>query len=125
MLSELGNLQSSDESVYTTGMTIDIETRSEDGDELVHSEYKFAYAKEWDKWTFVEYIEKRTPDTEQIGDRNWRDAEHIFWQDVSETRRIDVPPEVADSLAEATGADSVTIQVPANGLDESRYEQVY
>ena len=125
MLSELGNLQSSDESVYTTGMTIDIETRSEANDELVHREYKFAYAKEWDKWTFVEYIEKRTPDTEQIGDRNWRDAEHIFWQDVSETRRIDVPPEVADSLAEATGANSVTIQVPANGLDESRYEQVY
>ena len=125
MLSELGDLQSSDESVYTTGMTIDIETRSSDDDELVHKSYKFSYAPEWDKWTFVEYIEKRTPDTEDIGERNWRDAEHIFWQDVTETRRIDVPPEVSDALAEATGANSVTIQVPSNGIDESRYEQVY
>lgn len=125
MLSELGNLQESDESVYTTGLTIDIETRSEDSDELIHSEYSFAFAQEWNKWTFVEYTEKRTPDTEDIGDRNWRDARHIFWQDVSETRQIDVPPEVATALAEATGADSVTIQVPSNGIDENRYEQIH
>ena len=123
MLSDLQGLQESDENVWTTAMSVEIETRSEDGDELVHKEYTFSYAKEWDKWTFQEYREKRTPDTTKMTDRNWRKARHIMWNDVNETPTIDVPPEVAQSLAEATGAESITIQVPAGSLDEPKYDQ--
>lgn len=123
MLSELEDLQESDESVWCTRMSFDIETRSEDGDELVHKTYTFSYAKEWDKWTFQEYHEKRTPDTSRMSDRNWRKSRHIMWNDVNETPTIDVPPEVSKQLAMATGSESVTIQVPAGSINDLEYEQ--
>lgn len=123
MLSELEDLQESDESVWCTNMSFDIETRSDDGDEIVHKKYTFSYAKEWDKWTFHEYKEKRSPDTTKISDRDWSKSRHIFWQDVNETPTIDVPPEVSKALAEATGSESVTIQVPAGSIQENEYKQ--
>lgn len=123
MLNELEDLQESDESVWTTSMTFDIETRSEDGNEIVHKTYTFSYTKEWDKWTFSEYEEKRTPDTTRMEDRNWRQARHIFWHEVNETPTIDVPPEVSKALADATGSESVTIQVPCGSVQERKYKQ--
>lgn len=123
MLSELSELQESGEDVSAIEMSFDVETRTEDGDELVHKTYTFAYAREWDKWTFTEYREKRCENTDRIGDRNWRDGRHLVWGDVSETHTIDVPPEVSKALAEATGSNAVTIQVPAGSIDELRYKQ--
>jgi len=123
MLSELSDLQESDESVWGIGMSFDVETRSTDGNEIVHKEYTFSYASEWDKWTFVEYREKRTQDTTRIGDRNWRESRHLMWQDVNETHTIDVPPEVSEALADATGSDSVTIQVPRGSINERTYQE--
>ena len=123
MLEELSDLQESEENLWSTSMCFEFETRSEDSGELVHKEYKFSYAKEWDKWTFQEYVEKRTPDTARMSDRNWRKSRHILWSDVNETPTIDVPPEVSRKLAEATGSESVTIQVPAGSLNEREYKQ--
>lgn len=122
MLTELEELQHSSEDLWGVNLSFEIETRSEDGDELVHKEYSFSYAKEWDKWTLTEYHEKRTPDTNLMTKRNWRKARHIFWDD-AETATIDVPPEVSKALAQATGSDSVTVQVPAGSVDEHTYKQ--
>lgn len=123
MLNELEELQQSEENLWRTNLSIDIETRSDDGNEIVHKEYKFSYAKEWDKWTFTEYTEKRTPDTAKMADRDWRKARHIFWNEMNETPTIDVPPEVSKALAKATGSESITIQVPAGSLNDSEYKQ--
>lgn len=121
MLTDLEELQSSEERVNCTSLSLTVETRCDERDELVEKEYSFSYAPEWDKWTFTEYVEKRTPDV-NIGERNWRMAQHILWDD-AETPTIDVPPEVSQQLAEATGAESVTIQVPTNSVTAGSYEQ--
>ena len=112
MLNELHDEQKSDETVRNISLTFDVETRSSSENEIVHRKYTFSYAKEWDQWTFHEFEEKKTPDTTRMTDRSWSTSRHIFWQDFSETPSIDVPKEVADQLAEAIGADSVTIQTP-------------
>lgn len=124
MLSELHDTQESDEDVQSTTVSVSIETRSNDGEELVRKRYSFNYAKEWDKWTFQEYDERRTPDV-RATERNWRQARHIMWSDGGDTATIDVPPEVADELAEATDSDEVTLQIPRGGIDETKYEEVY
>lgn len=125
MLSELGGMQESDENVWSVSMSFDIETRSEDGDKLVHRTYTFAYAKEWDKWTFQEFTEKRAKDTTRVSNRNWQDSRHIMWHDVNETPTVEVPPEVANKLQEATGAESIVMQLPSGGIEEGNYEEVY
>lgn len=125
MLNELDGLQESNENVWTVSMTFDIETRSEDGGELIHREYSFSYAKEWDKWTFQEFRERRTPDNGTISDRNWQQSRHIMWNDVGETPTVEVPPEVAEKLKEATGAESIVMQLPSGGIQENTYEEVY
>lgn len=121
MLTDLEKLQSSEERVTCTSLSLTIETRCDERDELVEKEYSFSYAPEWDKWTFTEYVEKRTPDV-TVGDRDWRMAQHILWDD-AEAPTIDVPPEVSKQLADATGAESVTIQVPTNSVTAGSYEQ--
>jgi hypothetical protein len=122
MLTELEDLQQSEENLWGVSLSIDMETRSTDGNELVQKEYSFSYAEEFDKWMFTEYVEKRTPDTSSISDRNWRKAQHIYW-DEAESSTIDVPPEISKALAKATGSDSVTIQVPAGSVTEHKYKQ--
>lgn len=112
MLSDLSGLQESDESVQHVDLSFDVETRCEDSGEIVRKQYTFSYAEEWDKWVFTEYHEQRTPDTRRVSDRDWRRARHVMWSDINESRSISVPPEVADALSEATGADSITIQEP-------------
>lgn len=125
MLSELGGMQESDESVSGVSMSFDIETRSENGGELVHREYTFSFSREWGKWMFQEFREKRTKDTVSVSNRNWRDSRHIMWHDVNETPTVEVPPEVAEELQEATGAESVIMQIPSGGVEENNYEEVY
>lgn len=125
MLNELDGLQESDENVWSISMSFEVETRSEDGEELVHRTYRFGYAKEWDKWTFQEFQERRTLDKGLISDRNWQQSRHIMWHDVNETPTIEVPPEVADKLQEATGAESIVLQIPTGGIEENSIEEVY
>lgn len=125
MLSELEGLQESDETVYgQPTVSFTIRTRSESGNILTEREYSFSYAKEWDKWTFQEFEEKQTEDTGGISDRNWRRTRHILWSDVNDTPEIDVPPEVGQRLKEAINADSVTIQIPRGGLNDSWMETI-
>lgn len=125
MLNELDDLQKSGETVWNISMSFDVETRSDDDGELVHRTYRFGYAQEWDKWTFQEFRERRTPDARTVSDRNWQQSRHIMWNDVNETPTIDVPPEVTEKLQEATGAESVVIQAPSGGIEENDYEEVY
>jgi hypothetical protein len=124
VLGELSGLQESDENVRNVHLSIDVETRStDDGEhELVEREYTFAYSPEIDTWTFFEYEERRTPDTMVMSDRDWRQSRHIYWEDPHETATIDVPPEVSEKLAEATGSDSITIQTPVGTIDEHKYD---
>jgi len=125
MLTELTDLQESDESVTGAKLSVSIETRSDDeeANEIIEKEYTFSYAPAWDIWSFHEYRERRTPDTIQVSDREWRTAQHIFWQGVNEHRKIDVPPEVAERLSKATGCDSLTIQVPYGSVRETKYKE--
>lgn len=110
MLSELSDLQESNESVWSANsVSFSVETRSEENDEIVEREYTFAHAKEWDKWTFHEFEEKRTPNTESICDRNWRRTRHIYWDD-QEARSVDVPPEVTKEIEEMLDLEKLIIQ---------------
>lgn len=123
MLSDLSDLQSSDEDVWHVNMSFDIETRSAESNELVHKTYTFSYQDFFDKWSFREYYEKRTDDTTLTSDRNWKRSRHIIWSD-TDVPTIDVPPEVADALAKATGSESVTIEVPRGTITNSENETV-
>lgn len=124
MLSELHDQQEGDGSVWYTDISVSVETRDSEGDELVHEKFKFSYAREWDKWTLQEYVEKRAAVDSRVSDRNWRQTRHLMWYDANETPEIDVPPEVADALSQATGGD-VTLQIPRGSLNETEYEEVH
>lgn len=125
MLGELSELQqSSDGTIEHIEMKFDVHTRDDEDDELVEKVYTFCYAKEWGKWTFQEYVERRSPDTVRMSDRNWRRVQHCLWHDVNETPDIDVPPQVADKLAQATGSEKVTIQVPCGAMGDRNYETI-
>lgn len=114
MLNELNELQESDERVWgTPALSFEFETRSEDGNELIHRTYTFSYAKEWDKWTFSEFEEERTENTSRITARNWRRTRHIYWSD-TEAPTVDVPPEVTSELKEVLGHDNVVLQAPGS-----------
>lgn len=125
MLNELHDRQESGETVWAVSMSFDVESRTTEDGDIVHKTFTFSYADEWDKWVFQEYEERRAPEAQDVADRQWIEARHVTWNDPNETPTIDVPPEVADKLAEATGADSVTIQTPTGGIRESEYEEVY
>jgi hypothetical protein len=112
MLSELTELQESEEDVWgKPTVSFTIETRTEDGTELVQREYTFSHAPEWEKWTFQEFEEKRTEDTSLITERNWRRSRHIIWSE-PEAPTVDVPPEVEKELQELLGLEEMTIQKP-------------
>lgn len=126
MLSDLNEIQdSSNEVVQRVNVEFSIQTRDQSQEEIVEKVYTFSFAQEWDIWTFSEYLERRTEDTVKISDRDWRQAQHIFWDEVNKTPHIDVPPEVADKLAEVTGAGSVTIQVPRGSIEKNEPEVVH
>lgn len=125
MLAELADSQQSNESIYTMRMSFEIETRSDTGDELIHRTYTFSYTEEWQKWMFHEFHEERTPNTGGISDRQWRQSRHIMWNDVAETPSVEVPPEVANQLQDATGAESIVMQIPTGGIDDTTYKEVY
>lgn len=113
MLNELNDIQdTASESVQGVSMSVSVETRDGDEGEIVERVYTFGYASEWDKWMLEEYLERRSRDTDLVTDRDWRQAQHIFWYEADETPEIDVPSVVADRLSMATGSESVTIQCP-------------
>jgi len=105
-------------------LDIDNGQRVEGGDKIVVEENPII-TMPWDKWTFSEYTEKRTAADSRVSDRNWRQSRHIMWYDVNDTPTIDVPPEVADQVAAATGSSEVVLQVPAGSVNELRTEEVY
>lgn len=110
MLSELGELQESDEDMWGCAeVSFTIETREETSGELVTREYTFAHAPEWDKWTFVEFEEERTDDTKAISNRQWRRSRHVMWNE-SESPQISVPPEVEQQLEDLLDLEEMTIQ---------------
>lgn len=111
MLTELADIQSSGESVESIELSFDIETRTETENERVARTYRFDYAKEWDKWIFVEFYEERANDEALPSERVWRQTQHIMWYD-DETPDITVPPEVTDALQKATGAEEIILQEP-------------
>lgn len=109
MLNELDDLQSSNESMWgAPRVSFTIETREPVGGELVQREYTFSHAKEWDKWTFFEYEERRTDDTKRLTDRNWRRSRKIHWQDAEAFPEI--PEEVEDELKELLEVEELNIQ---------------
>lgn len=115
MLDELAQAgQPESETATNIDLSFAVTTRDSDTEDIVERVYTFAYAKEWDKWMFHEYVERRSQDTERMSDRNWQQTEHIFWNDMDDTREIDIPSTVTQKLADATGAESVTLQSPAN-----------
>lgn len=125
MLSELEDLQKSDEVVYgEPTVSFTIRTRSESGSILTERVYSFSYSKGWDEWMFHEFEEKQTEDSGSISDRNWRRTRHILWDEMNDTPEIDVPPEVGQKLKEAIGAESVSIQIPRGGLNDTWLETV-
>lgn len=112
MLTKLSDLQESDETVWgTSSVSFSIETRLEDGSQIVQREYTFGHAEEWDKWAFQEFTEKKTEDTTSITEREWRQTRHIMWSD-TEAPTIDVPPEVTEELTELLDLDEMVIISP-------------
>jgi hypothetical protein len=119
VLNELNDIQDgSDESVQGVDIDVSVETREESTDEIVERVYTFGYCDEWSKWMLEEFLERRSPDTDLVTDRDWRQAQHIFWYEADATPEIEVPSIVADRLAMATGSESVTIQTPCGTIVE-------
>lgn len=112
MLTELSGLQESEESVWGAAqVSFNISTRSEGDGELIEREYTFSHAKEWDKWTFSEFEERRTKDVNSVSGRNWRRSAHVHWND-AEAPSVDVPPEVTEKLKELLEVEELTLQKP-------------
>lgn len=110
MLSELSELQSSDEKTWgCPEISFTIDTRSDDDGEIVERKYTFSYAKEWDQWSFIEFDERRADADARVTAQNWRRTRHVFWDD-TESADVSVPPEVTAKLEEVLGLDSMVLQ---------------
>lgn len=110
MLNDLTELQTSDEDVWgMPEISFTIQTRSEEGEEIVQRKYVFSRAPEWDKWLFNSFVEKRATDTPEVTSRSWRTSRRVFW-DEAEEPTVDVPPEVTRKLENLLDADSVVLQ---------------
>ena len=113
MLSELTELQDSDDGERVWGeptVSFEIDTRTSNDEWLVNKTYVFSYAREWQKWCFSEFIEKRTRNTEHISDRNWNRTEHVLWQE-GDSRDIDVPPEVTRKLQDLLSMEEIELSM--------------
>ena len=114
MLQELTDLQESDERVWgTPNLSFTIRSRVSEGDEIVERTYTFSHAKEWDKWTFDSFKERRTEDTERIQSRAWHVTRNVNWEDPGDIPEdIAVPAEVQDELEGCLDAESISFQHP-------------
>lgn len=115
MLTELSDLQESDEEVWGVAeLSFKIRTRSKDGDEVIERHYSFNYAKEWDKWTFSDFKEKRAEISEKndaLDTGTWRTTEDLYWRSPKYVQEAkSVPPEVQEELEEYLDADEFNIQ---------------
>lgn len=112
MLEDLSELQESEEDLYaTTTLSFTFYTRSVESNELIHKEYTFDHAKEWDKWTLIKYSELRCDADSATSEREWRRTRQLKWSDTEETPEIDIPPEVTEELKERLGVDEITLQL--------------
>lgn len=112
MLTELSDLQESDEQIWgASKVSFTIETRSEEDRQIIQREYTFSHTPAWDKWMFQEFDEKKTSDTNRVSDRNWRRSRHMFW-DESQSPTVSVPQEVQEQLEELLDVDELTLQTP-------------
>ena len=110
MLDELAALQTSDDQYWMSSLSFSVETRSEDGDELVHKTYTFTTTETADEWHFSEYKEKRCDATDGITDRNWRQSRHVWWHEEEEVD-VEVPRIVTNKLADELGVDTVKLEL--------------
>jgi hypothetical protein len=112
MLTELSDLQESDERVWSCAeVSFTIQTRSDDDGEIVERDYTFSHAPEWDMWSFTEFEERRAKDSTSVANRNWRRTRHILWDNIESTT-INVPQEVEKKLEELLGLEQLVIQNP-------------
>lgn len=112
MLTELSDLQESDESVWGCAeVSFRVQTRCRESDELVERIYTFSHAPEWDEWSFTEFEERRTEYGRNVSKRNWRKSRSVKWHD-QEAPTIDVPPEVTEQVEELLDIDEMTLQMP-------------
>jgi len=110
MLTELSDLQQSDEELHhASKVSFTIETRSKKDNELIKRTYAFSHAKEWDKWVFYEFEEKRAINTARVKNRDWRRSKHICYSDGRKID-VDIPPEVERELQELLDIDEITLQ---------------
>jgi len=99
MLTELNQAQqSSDEKVWVTKLSFDIETRDSSSGESIHRTYTYTYSDEFDEWHLCRMVEKRCDESSLVGERDWTVERDVFW-DSPEGIDIDVPSEVSDQLA--------------------------
>lgn len=112
MLNELTELQQSDEIIWgMSRVSFEIQTRLEESNEIIERSYTFSYAPEWDKWSFVEFEERKAEDVKLMSNREWRTTRRAVTTD-SGPLDIDVPPEVSEQLEELLDLESVVLQTP-------------
>jgi hypothetical protein len=98
MLTDLNEQQSSDEQVWVTKLSFDVETRDTEQGETVHRTYTYTYGEEFDEWHLYHYQEKRCDESTPVGKRDWRIERDVFW-DSAEAADIDIPSEVSRKLS--------------------------
>lgn len=111
-LTEVADHQVDDEDLFGEPiLSFSFLTRDEEGGELVESEYTFCLAKEWDKWTFSRYRERRCDSSKSTARREWRKTEDVSWGEVDrDPVDVDVPQAVVEKLDEMIDTDVVKLQ---------------
>lgn len=112
MLDELSKLQEdTDERCWLTSLSFSVETRENNGEDLVHRTYTFTWGQEFDEWHFSEYEEKRCDADDIVGERDWNESRHVWWHEVGEPIDKEVPQTVSNKLAERLDVDEVNLSL--------------
>lgn len=116
MLSELSDLQESEEDVWgQPQVSFNIRTRETDEgepDELIERDYTFQFFPEVEEWVFHEYEEHRSPDPGPMTKRNWRRVKHIDHLDGESPPGVNIPPEVNQKLEDLLDLKELHIREP-------------
>lgn len=109
-LTDIDEHQESDESLFgDPELSLSFRTRSDDGDEIVEREYWFAHAKEWDKWTFSSYEERRCDADVRVNEREWRTVERRHWAEDG-SPDVDIPQSVINRLDDMVSSEVIRLQ---------------
>lgn len=114
MLKELTSLQDSDETVWdTVDLSFSIRTRDDGAGQLVERAYEFNHAKEWNKWVFTSFEERRVDASSEVSSRNWQTTHSTSWDEPTEIpSNINVPHEVQQELEERLDVGKIVLQQP-------------